>query len=72
MNRLGIFVFYDRDGIVDTYVEYLLATLKKHLGKLAVVCNGNLSCEGMERLDMQIVSILGRIPVMTPWHISWP
>lgn len=51
MNRLGIFVFYDRDGIVDTYVEYLLATLKKHLGKLAVVCNGNLSCEGMERLE---------------------
>ena len=46
MKRLGIFVFYDREGIVDTYVEYLLSSLTEHLEKLAVVCNGKLSEEG--------------------------
>lgn len=51
MKRLGIFVFYDRDGIVDTYVEYLLATLKRYLDRLAAVCNGSLSFEGRGRLE---------------------
>ena len=51
MNRIGIFVFYDRDGIVDTYVEYFLTALKKYLKKLIIVCNGNLSAAGKERLE---------------------
>ena len=28
MRRLGLFVFYDKDGVVDEYVEYLISDLK--------------------------------------------
>ena len=30
-NRLGIFVFYDKDGIADRYVEYYLEDLCRNL-----------------------------------------
>lgn len=45
-NRLGIFFFYDQDGIVDRYVTYLLKDLLKSLNKLVIVCNGKLTPEG--------------------------
>lgn len=51
MNRLCIFVFYDRDGKVDTYVNYLLNALQPHLKKLVIVCNGKLSSLGRKQLE---------------------
>lgn len=51
MKRLGIFVFYDKDGIVDDYVVYLLKNIKDHLDDLLIVCNGALSEKGRERLS---------------------
>lgn len=47
--RLGIFVFYEKDGIVEDYVLYLLDDLNKCLDHLVIVCNGNLSEEGKQR-----------------------
>ena len=49
-NRLGVFVFYDKDGIVDDYVPYLLNDLKENLTRLVVVCNGKLTPEGRKTL----------------------
>lgn len=49
--RLGIFVFYDRDGIVDEYVTYLLRALRQELDRLVIVCNGVLQPEGRRRLE---------------------
>lgn len=46
MNRLLIYFFYDRDGIVDRYVEYMLAGLKEHVNDCVVVCNGNVNEKG--------------------------
>ena len=46
VNRLGIYFFYDQDGIVDEYVTYLIDDLMKSLSKLIVVCNGQLANEG--------------------------
>lgn len=46
MKRLGIFVFYDKQGIVDRYVEYLLDSLREHLSRLVIVCNGILTADG--------------------------
>lgn len=46
--RLGIFFFYDKDGIVDNYVPYLLDGLVPSLNRLVIVCNGKLSAEGRE------------------------
>lgn len=43
MKRLGIYFFFDKDGIVDKYVDYVLEDLTKHVDKLIVVCNGQLN-----------------------------
>lgn len=40
--RLGIFVTYDKDGIIDDYVCYLLQSLKPWLADLVIVCNGRI------------------------------
>ena len=53
VRRAGVFVFYDRDGIVDRYVEYLLRDLRKNLDQLAVICNGKLYAAGREKLMNQ-------------------
>ena len=51
MKRLGIFVFYDKEGIVDDYVTYLLKNIVEYLEELVIVCNGVLSDEGRKRLQ---------------------
>lgn len=43
VRRLGVFVFYDRDGIVDDYVLYLLKSLKEATEDIIVVSNCMLS-----------------------------
>lgn len=52
MKRLGIFVFYDKDGIVDDYVVYLLKSIEEYLDHLVIVCNGKLTEEGRSRLSV--------------------
>ena len=49
--RLAIFFFYDRGGIVDSYVPYLLEDLKKNVCEIFVVCNGKLKEEGKKELE---------------------
>ena len=49
--RIGVFVFYDKDGIVSDYVPYLLNDLKQNLDRLVVVCNGKLSAQGRDCLE---------------------
>lgn len=39
MKRLGIYVVYDSDGMIDEYIAKVLAGLRMHLAKLIVVCN---------------------------------
>lgn len=51
IRRAGIFVFYDRDGVVDRYAEYLLRDLNQNLEKLVIICNGKLSAIGREKLQ---------------------
>lgn len=49
MNRGCIYFFYDKDGIVDDYIPYLLDDLAKNIDELVIVCNGKL-CEEGERI----------------------
>ncbi|WP_455717126.1 rhamnan synthesis F family protein, partial [Anaerosporobacter sp.] len=49
--RLGVVSFYDKQGKVDKYFEYLLADLKKVLTNLVIVCNGNITQSGKEVLE---------------------
>ena len=46
MKLLGIFCFYDKEGIVDSYVEYLLSELMTVLDRLIVVVNGYINEDG--------------------------
>lgn len=49
INRCGIFLFYDKDGIVDDYVIYLLEDLKKNVDDLLIVSNGSMRPESEEK-----------------------
>lgn len=50
IKRLGIFCFYDKDGIVDEYIDYLLEEFTSCLCRLIIVINGNVSQLGMNVL----------------------
>ena len=60
MNRLGIFVFYDANGIVDDFIPYLLDDLKKNLSRLVIICNGFVNDEGREILSNYSTEIIER------------
>lgn len=50
MKRLGIFVFYDKNGIVSEYVKYLLVQLKNMIDYQIIVVNGILQPGSRESL----------------------
>lgn len=60
MKRLGIFCFYDKDGIVDDYVIHLLSEAKDHLEQLLIVCNGYVDSDGYKRLTQVANEVLQR------------
>lgn len=51
MRRIGVFVFYDADGIVDRYIPYMLTDLMKNLERLVIVVNGKITDEGKATLE---------------------
>ncbi len=48
VKRLGIYFFYDEDGIVDEYVIYYLKALREVCSEICVVVNGNLTEESKQ------------------------
>lgn len=60
IQRLGIYFFYDKDGIVDGYVEYFLNDLIKSLHHLIIVCNGKLSERGKEIFNSYTKDVIVR------------
>lgn len=46
MSRIGIFCFYDKEGIVDRYIEFLLEELRRCLSSLVIVINGKINAKG--------------------------
>lgn len=48
--RLGIFAIYDREGILDRYIFYLLDSIVGYLDTLVIACNGNVKKEYIDRL----------------------
>lgn len=50
MKRLGIFVFFDKEGIVDQYIEVMLKDISCNVENLVIVCNGFLGQAGDEIL----------------------
>ncbi len=49
--RLIIYFIYDKQGIVDDYIFYMLDALKKNSSEIAIVCNGLLTDGSRQRLE---------------------
>lgn len=52
--RLTLFFMYDKDGIIDDYVVYLLKQMKKVSTDIKVICNGKLCEDGREKLKLVV------------------
>lgn len=60
MTRLGLFVFFDSQGIVDDYVIYLLKHLRPNFSKLVIISNGQLGEAARIRLTTYADSLFIR------------
>ena len=61
VNRMGIFFMYDSQGVVDDYITYMLACMKKYCSFIMVVCNGCLTVTSRKKLEnIENVSVLVR------------
>lgn len=50
-NRMGIFAYYDADGIVDDYIPVLVGAVRPFCSYLLCVVNGELNEEGRQKLQ---------------------
>lgn len=60
MNRLVLFSFYDKEGIADEYVYYLLKELQTIASKIVVIINGNINPLDREKLEAYSTQVLQR------------
>ena len=60
-NRCIIFLYYDKDGLVDRYVTGLLDALKSVSSYVLVVVNGYVTGEGEAALKSHSDSVLVRV-----------
>lgn len=60
MKRMGIFIFYDKAGIVDEYVEVLLSSMQDVLNHMVVIVNGSVCEEGYCKLKKYVDAIFIR------------
>ncbi len=51
VKRLIIYFIFDKQGIVDDYITYMLKDLKNNATEIAVVCNGMLTPESRKKLE---------------------
>lgn len=58
--RLGIFFFYDGQGVVDKYVEVMLEDMQKNLTDLIIVVNGNLTAKSYAKLRAFTKNVIER------------
>jgi rhamnosyltransferase len=52
MKRLAVFLIYDRDGIVDEYIYFLLEKMQSAYSELVIVCNCSLQPGYKEKLHV--------------------
>jgi len=52
VNRLAIYVIYDKDGIIDDYIPFFLSALQPFVSHFVIVCNGKLNDEGRRKLSV--------------------
>lgn len=60
MRRLGIFLFFDRDGKVSDHVIRLLAGFSEHVERLLVISNGPFYPGQVERISSYVDQVIVR------------
>ncbi len=60
VSRLTILQFYDKSGVVDRYIPYLLDCLKTVSSKLIVVVNGEITEDGLKLLQSHSDDVVQR------------
>lgn len=55
MKRMGIFIFYDKAGIVDEYIEILLSSMQDVLDCLIIIINRSVRNEGYRKLKNMLI-----------------
>ena len=58
--RLGIYFFFNKDGVVGDYVTYYLKKLREHCSEICVVVNAPLTTEGRMALEKNADRLLVR------------
>lgn len=58
--RVGVFLCYDPNGIIDDYIPYLLNDLKENLERLVVIVNGQLTPAGRASLESITTDVVVR------------
>lgn len=58
--RLLIFFFYDKDGIVDRYIPYMLDDMKKNVNDIIFVSNGKINDKSKPIVEKITTNILER------------
>lgn len=48
--RMGVFVLYDRNGVIDQYIDYLVSSMRILFHKLVIVVNGYIQKKDLFRL----------------------
>lgn len=51
LKRLGVFIFYDKEGIIDDYVLYMLDSLKEATNDIIIFSNSYLGPEEMRKFN---------------------
>ena len=59
-NRFLVYFFYDRDGIVDEYIDYMLNGISECVRDILVISNGKISEEGKKVFSKYTNSIIER------------
>lgn len=57
MKRLGIYVFYDKSGIADKYIEVLLENMQKMLHKLIFIVNGKICAVSRHNIEQYVSEV---------------
>ncbi|WP_353097084.1 rhamnan synthesis F family protein [Tissierella praeacuta] len=58
--RIAFYVFYDKDGILDDFVSYQVADLKKNVDHILFLANGKLTYESRKKIQPFVDEIFVR------------
>ena len=59
-NRLLIYFFYDKAGVVDDYIVYMLQKMKPNVKDIIFVSNGKMTEDSVKKVEPLVNHIIQR------------